>query len=81
MKKIIIVLGMLLLTSCTDARMGKLMSYGDSRSIECYSGTLLIYKGVSSGKISSEAQSDGYFFVEKGSKKLMEVSGNCILGK
>ncbi len=67
--------------SCTDGRMAKLRSYGSSRTIECYSGSKLIYSGASTGKISSEAQSDGYFFQEKGSGKLMEVSGNCIIGK
>ena len=78
MKYLLIVL---LMASCTDGQRGKLMSYGSSRTIECYSGTKLIYKGKSSGKISSEQNSDGYFFTESGTGKLMEVSGNCILGK
>jgi hypothetical protein len=69
------------LTSCTDGRMSKLMSYGSSRSIECYSGAKLIYKGISTGKISSETQSDGYFFRDSATGKLMEVSGNCVIGK
>ena len=69
------------LVGCSDANMGKLGAYGKSRSIECWSGTKMIYKGMSTGKIQSEANSDGYYFVEKGSGKLLEVSGNCILGK
>lgn len=80
MKIILIVLGLSSI-SCTDARMSKLMSYGDSRSIECYSGGKMIYKGRSTGKITSEAQSDGYFFREQGTGKLLEVSGNCVIGK
>ena len=76
--KVLILLG-LLSVGCTDARRAKLFSFGDSRAIECYSGGKLIYKGVSTGKISSEESSDGYYFTERGSDKLIEVSGNCIL--
>ena len=81
MRSFLVLIVMLLLTSCTDGRMSKLMSYGSSRSIECYSGAKLIYKGISTGKISSETQSDGYFFKDSATGKLMEVSGNCIIGK
>lgn len=65
----------------TDGKMAKWKSYGESRSIECYSGGSLIYKGESTGKIQSERSSDGYYFKEKGSGKLLEVSGNCVIGK
>ena len=65
----------------TDGNMSKIKSYGDSRTIECYSGGKLIYKGESTGKIQSERSSDGYYFREKSSNKLMEVSGNCVIGK
>jgi hypothetical protein len=71
----------ILSVSCSDGFMGKLDSYGASRSITCYSGGKLIYSGESTGKIQSEANSDGYYFVEKGTKKLVEVSGNCVIGK
>lgn len=75
-----IVLLLIILTGCSDGFVGKLQSFGAKRSIECYSGGKLIYKGTSSGKISSEANSDGYYFlVEPG--KLLEVSGNCVIGK
>lgn len=70
-----------LLIGCSDGMVGKIQSYGESRSIKCYSGTKLIYSGKSTGKIDSEDRSDGYFFVEKGTNKLMEVSGNCVIGE
>lgn len=79
---LVLIIGCLaLIVGCTDGKLGKLTSYGSSRSIECYSGGVLIYKGKSTGKINSEQNSDGYFFVEKGSGKLLEVSGNCIIGR
>ena len=70
-----------MITSCTDAKRAKLLALGSSRSIECYSGDTLIYKGMSSGKIASEQASDGYYFKDNATGKLMEVSGNCVLGK
>jgi len=82
MKKIVIftlvVIGMLS-TGCTDRYIGKLSAYGGSAKIKCYSGTLLIYEGQSTGKISSEANSDGYSFISKETNKLTEVSGNCVI--
>lgn len=79
MKKLLLIA--MLLVSCTDGRISKFKSYGKSRSIVCWSGNTVIYAGKSTGKIQSEANSDGYFFTEKGTGKLMEVSGNCVIGE
>jgi len=79
MKKIILILMILGLTACTDARRAKLWSFGGSRQIKCYSGGKVIYEGHSTGKISSEANSDGYFFKDRETKKLMEISGDCVM--
>ena len=69
----------LLVSGCTDARWGKMQALGGSASVKCYSGTRLIYEGQSTGKVVSEANSDGYNFVDSKTKKLMEVSGNCVI--
>lgn len=80
MKNLILVITLgFLLQSCSDATRGKFFSIGDSRSIECYSGGKLIYKGRSTGKIRTEASSDGYYFVDSKTDDLVEVSGDCIL--
>jgi len=79
--KLLAVFALLSLVSCTDSTLGKLSSYGKSRSIKCYSGSVKIYDGRSTGKIKSEAQSDGYYFVDKATGALMEVSGNCVIGQ
>ena len=80
MKKLIVLCIMLLLLSaCTDAQRGKIFALGDSASVECWSGGQLIYKGTSSGKVQSEANSDGYYFVDAETDKTMEVSGNCVI--
>ena len=71
----------ILVIGCSDATMGKLTSTltGKGADIKCYSGDKLIYEGRSTGKVSSEAQSDGYFFRDAKDNQLKEVSGNCII--
>lgn len=79
MNKGIMILPLLFLIGCTDARMGKFTSLGSSANIKCYSGNKLIYDGVSTGKVSNASESDGYYFIDKADGKLKEVSGNCII--
>lgn len=64
---------------CTDAQVGKLKALGDSAHVTCYSGGKLIYDGQSTGKVSSEENSDGYYFIDRKTGLPMEVSGNCII--
>ena len=66
-------------SGCTDAQRGKIGAIGEFAKVECWSGGKLIYSGASSGKISSESNSDGYNFVDKKTDKFMEVSGNCVI--
>jgi hypothetical protein len=65
--------------SCTDAGCSKLSSLGDRAKISCYSGGKLIYEGESTGKVSSERNSDGYYFKDAEDGRLKEVSGNCVI--
>lgn len=81
MKKLVLSMFLVLGVSCSDAGRAKIFGFGQARSIVCYSGGKMIYKGNSTGKINSEQQSDGYYFKEQGTGKLIEVSGNCILGR
>lgn len=80
MKKIIFVLATVtLLVGCTDADFGKFAALGDSATVKCWSGGILIFDGKSTGKVKSEASSDGYFFKDAKDNKFKEVSGNCVI--
>lgn len=70
---------LLVVCSCTDAKMAKLSNLGSSAEIKCYSGGNIIYHGKSTGKVSSEERSDGYYFRDKETGGLKEVSGDCII--
>jgi hypothetical protein len=67
------------ITGCTDATTAKWSALGGTGNIRCYSGDMLIYEGSSTGKISNSSQSDGYYFVDRKTAKLVEVSGNCVI--
>ena len=80
MKKLfILAVVAVLVCGCTDAEVGKFTSLGDSAKVECWSGDTKIFDGLSSGKVSSERDSDGYFFKDSKTGKFMEVSGNCVI--
>lgn len=78
MKRLFLV-SILFLFGCTDAEMAQIASVGDAGLIKCYSGGVLIYEGLSTGKISTEKQSDGWFFKDSKTKKLIRVSGDCLI--
>ena len=78
MSKLVLVLALGVL-GCTDAQMSKWGALGNGATIECYSGGKLLGKWRSTGKVISEANSDGYFFKDADTRALMEVSGNCVI--
>ncbi len=65
--------------ACSDADRGKILSYGSSAKVVCYSGGIVIYNGFSTGKVKSEENSDGYYFVDKENGDQLEISGNCVI--
>lgn len=80
-KRLLLVLALVLIAGmfngCTDAQRGKIAALGSSASVKCYSGGVLIYDGRSTGKVSSESNSDGYNFVDRETGYTKEVSGDC----
>mgnify|MGYP006866081902 FL=1 len=69
-------------TSCTDASRAKLGGYGDEFKVEMLNcdGTVA-RTWISSGKVKSEANSDGYYFNDKDTGKLIEVTGRLVITK
>lgn len=76
---IFMILILFLTLGCTDAKRAKLGAIGSSGHITCYSGGKVIYEGDSTGVISTEHQSDGWYFNEKGSNQLIRVSADCVI--
>lgn len=78
MKKLLLVFVSLISLSCTDADLGKLKSLGSNARVRCWSGGQLILDEISSGKILSEKNSNGYYFISEKSGEMIEVDADCI---
>ena len=71
-------LALLMGAGCTDATMSKMGGYGDTFTIKVLGpDTVITYH--STGKVVSEEHSDGYYFTDKATGKLIEVSGTVII--
>lgn len=67
-------------TSCTDGVKAKWSGYGENFQVDLVNcdGTIT-HSWISSGKVESEANSDGYFFKDKNTNLLVEVTGTLII--
>ena len=82
MKKIfLLVILVIALVSCTDAETARWGGYGQDFKIEMLSSATgqVIKTYHSSGKVSSEANSDGYYFMDRETNKLTEIAGGIII--
>ena len=79
MKKLLLVVLALFVSACTDGQLGKVAALGQPGHVTCYSGEKVIFDGNSTGKITNSHESDGYFFLDALTNKLVEVSGNCVI--
>jgi len=80
MKKTIILFALAIagLSACTDATMSKVGGYGDTYKVTVIGGdTTVVFH--STGKVLSENKSDGYYFTNAATGKLVEVSGTVII--
>ena len=82
MKKIALLITAVVAFGCTDAQQSKIGGLGDKFSVELVNcdGTIT-HKWISSGKVLSEKNSDGYYFMEDKTGKLVEVTGTLIITK
>ncbi len=68
--------------ACTDATKAKLGGFGSRFQIEMLNCDGSVARTwISSGKVSSEKDSDGYYFMEEETNKLIEVTGRLIITK
>lgn len=74
-----LIIGLLLLTGCTDAYTAQWQSIASEHKIELYSGGELVKEWTSTGKVLSEENSDGYYFKDKLTGKLVRVTGDLVI--
>jgi len=83
MKKALIILSVLFLTSCdsnwSPAHGTRTIDKDDVKyKIELYSGGTKIREWISTGKVSKKITT-GYYFIDNSSKVSIEVSGDIII--
>lgn len=78
-KKLVVILGLgvvlLLAAGCTDAEVAKNNAYGSQFVVTLYSGGKPARVWVSTGRVETEEKSDGWYFRDSRSRKLVRVSG------
>lgn len=67
------------LTACTDAQKATFSALGEAGHITCYFPDGTIREWDSTGKIETESQSDGWRFMNAKTKRLIRVSGACVI--
>lgn len=76
---LVILLSVLSFAGCTSAGRSKISGYGKDFNIVLYSGGVKIGEWDSVGKVHNEADSDGKYFKDKKTGKLVEISGHYII--
>ena len=81
MKKLILVsIVTLALAGCKDSTISQFQALGSKHKISLYGATgTLIQSWESTGNVSNEAQSDGWYFKDAQTGKLVEVTGTLII--
>lgn len=64
---------------CTNAKMSQLSAYGSDFKVTVYSGGVPVRTYTSSGKVATEEDSDGWYFTDKETRKLVRVSGTVTV--
>jgi len=64
---------------CTDAEWSQLSAYGAKHHVELWSGGKMVKEWTSSGKVLSESHSDGYYFKDDDTNKLVRVTGDLVI--
>ncbi len=81
MKKVfLLVILMITLVSCRDSTMAQYAALGEDSKIELVNADgSVTHTWISSGKVKTEESSDGYYFMDRVTGKLVRVTGNLII--
>ncbi len=77
--KIYLALLLVLIAGCTDAERAGLAAYGNKFRITLYSGGQPVRTWISTGRVESESQSDGWCFMDSETRKFVRVSGDSVV--
>lgn len=69
-----------LLYGCTDAKMQQIQSLGSRHHVTLYGcDGHIIKQWTATGNVSNESQSDGWYFRDEETGKLVEITGTIVI--
>ena len=78
MKRLMILSAAILICGCTDGQMARGLTFSKCK-VTLYSGGKEVKTWTSTGKVSSEENSDGYYFKDSETGHMVTVSGNVVI--
>lgn len=79
MKRLLVLIPVLLLIGCFSAEVSSFTSIGSNCKVSVYSGNQLVREFRSNGKVLTESGTDGWYFTNKETGKLVRVSGTVVI--
>lgn len=74
-----LIMALVCMNGCTDAWLGTLDALGSRHTVTLYSGGKVVKTWTSTGKVETETDSDGYYFVDESTGKLVRVTGDVVI--
>jgi len=76
----VLTLATLTLFGCTDAQRQQVDSFGSKHHVTLYAADgHVIKQWEATGNVSNETQSDGWFFRDEATGKLVEITGTIVI--
>lgn len=79
MKAIWLAVLLVVSVGCTDAEKSRIGALGSKFKITLYSNGDAVRTWESTGKVMTETDSDGWYFTDAKTKKLVRVSGSVVV--
>lgn len=64
---------------CKDGSRAQFFAFGSKHRVTLYSGGQKVGMWISTGNVSKHEHSDGYYFEDEATHKLIEVSGSVVI--
>lgn len=79
MKIALLIVAIAMMAGCKDATVAQWNSLGKPHTITVYSGGVAVKVFHSTGNVSNEPNSDGWYFEDRDTHKLVEVAGSLVI--
>lgn len=79
MRGLIALLAVVVISGCTDASRSQISSLGSKFKVTLYSGGEPVRSWTSTGKVLTEQESDGWYFTDADTGKLVRLSGDVVV--